>query len=148
MFSLICAGFLLRIHDVGYDPFWMDEATSMLAALGWLQHDSPLLPSGELYYRAPLSTYIIAKGVQFFGNNEWAARFLSVILGTLTIPLTYALGKKVAGKQIGFLAALLITFSLFSIGWSRQARMYQVFQFFFLSVIFIVSCYGRPSGIR
>ena len=135
VFVLTCAGFLLRIHDLGYDPLWVDEAISVLAAHGWLQHGSAVLPSGIPYPRAPLSTYIIAKGIQLFGDNEWAVRSPSVILGTLTIPLTYVLGKKVAGKEIGLIAAFLVTFSFFSIGWSRQARMYQVFQFFFLFVI-------------
>ena len=58
-----------------------------------------------------------------------------MILGTLTIPLTYFLGKKVAGNDVGIIAAFFVTFSFFEIGWSRQARMYQMYQFFFLFAI-------------
>jgi len=135
VFALTCIGFLFRIYNLGHDPFWVDEVISVLAAHGLLQHGVPLLPSGELYPRDLLSTYTIATSIQLFGVGEFAARLPSVILGTLTIPLTYFLGKKVAGNDVGLIAAFFITFSFFEIGWSRQARMYQMYQFFFLFAI-------------
>lgn len=132
---LTFTGFLFRIYNLDYAPFWVDEVISVLAAKGLLQHGIPLLPSIELYSRDPLSTYTIATSIHLFGDSEFAARLPSVILGTLTIPLTYFLGKKVAGNDVGLIAAFFITFSFFEIAWSRQARMYQMYQFFFLFTI-------------
>jgi len=129
---LTFTGFLFRIYNLGHDPFWVDEVISVLAAHGLLQHGIPLLPSGELYPRDILSTYTIATGIHLFGDTEFAARLPSVIFGTLTISLTYFLGKKVAGNDVGLIAAFFITFSFFEITWSRQARMYQIYQFMFL----------------
>lgn len=128
-------GFLFRIYNLGHNPFWVDEVISVLAAHGLLQHGIPLLPSGELYPRDLLSTYTIATSIQLFGDTEFATRLPSVILGTLTIPLTYFLGKKVAGNDVGLIAAFFIALSFFEIAWSRQARMYQMYQFFFLFAI-------------
>lgn len=135
IFILTFVGFLFRIYKLGHDPFWVDEVISVLASQGLLQHGAFLLPSGELYTRASLSTYTIATSIQLFGNSEFAAKLPSVILGSLTIPLTYFLGKKVAGNDVGLIAAFFITFSFFEIAWSRQARMYQMYQFFFLFAI-------------
>lgn len=135
VFVLTFIGFLFRFYNLGHNPFWVDEVISVLAAQGLLQHGVPLLPSGQLYPRDILSTYTIATSIYLFGDGEFAARLPSAILGTLTIPLTYFLGKKVAGKDVGLIAAFFIAFSFFEIGWSRQARMYQMYQFFFLFAI-------------
>ena len=40
-----------------------------------------------------------------FGATVWGIRYLSVILGTLTVPLTYLLGKKLFGSTVGLVAA-------------------------------------------
>ncbi|MFC1913754.1 ArnT family glycosyltransferase [Chloroflexota bacterium] len=125
-------GLYLRIHNLGLAPFWVDEVTSVLAAKGLLSHGIPTLPSGEPYPRDPLSTYMIAASIRILGDTEFAARLPSVILGTLAIPLTYLLAKRIAGKNVGLIAAFFMSFSFFELAWSMQARMYSAFQFFFL----------------
>ncbi len=130
--TLTCAGFFLRIFALGDDPFWVDEATSVLAAKGLLTNGIPVLPSGEIYSRDPLSTYLIAISMNILGETEFAARLPSAIFGTLVIPLVYLIGKIVSGKNVGLIAAFSTTFSFFEIAWSRQARMYSLYQFFFV----------------
>ena len=54
-----------------------------------------------------------------FGATIWGIRFLSVILGTLTVPLTYLLGKKLFGSTAGLVAAAGLAVSFWALMYSR-----------------------------
>ncbi|VVB94821.1 Dolichyl-phosphate-mannose-protein mannosyltransferase [uncultured archaeon] len=135
LFLTIC-GFLLRIYHLGSPSFWIDEAISANAAAALIKHGTPTFPSGFIYMRAILNTFFISLSFLVFGISEFSARFPSVIFGTLTIPLVYIMGVKFGNRKIGLIAAFLITFSVMEIAWSRQARMYQQLQLFYLSSLY------------
>lgn len=54
-----------------------------------------------------------------FGPTVWGIRFLSVLLGTLTVPLTYLLGRKLFGSTVGLVAATALALSFWSLMYSR-----------------------------
>jgi hypothetical protein len=130
-------GFVLRIYALGDQSLWNDEAASINAASGMLEHGLPLLPSGEVYSRSILNTGIIASSVALFGSSEFAARLPSVLFGTLTIPLVFLFARKVGNEKIALIAAIITAFSVLEIGWSRQARMYQQLQFFYVLSLYL-----------
>jgi asparagine N-glycosylation enzyme membrane subunit Stt3 len=134
---LVVSGFYLRFNNLGNLSFWVDELFSLYAAIGILQHGTPVLPSGTLYTRSIFNTSLIALSLKLFGISEFSARIVSVFFGTLTILLVYLMGVKVANKRVGLLAALLISFSAWEIVWSRMARMYTEFQFFYLLTVYL-----------
>ena len=134
---LIIIGFYLRFNNLGNLSFWVDEVTTTYAAIGILQQGTPVFPSGMPYTRSILNTSLIAFFFKIFGISEFSARIVSVIFGTLTIPLVYLMGAKVANKRVGLLAAVLITFSVWEILWAREARMYAQFQFFYLLTAYL-----------
>jgi 4-amino-4-deoxy-L-arabinose transferase and related glycosyltransferases of PMT family len=136
LFALTAIGFYLRFNNLGDRSIWFDEAVTSYAAIGLLEHGTPVLPSGIEYTRALLNTYLIALSFNILGISEFSARIVSVIFGTFTIPLVYLLGKEL-GKRIGLIAALMITFSAFEILWAREARMYAQFQFFYLLTAYL-----------
>ena len=132
---LIC--FYLRFNNLGNLSFWVDELFTTYAAIGLLEHGTPVMPSGMSYTRSILNTSLIALSFKIFGISEFSARIVSVIFGTLTIPLVYLMGAKAANKRVGLLAAVLITFSVWEIVWAREARMYAQFQFFYLLTAYL-----------
>ncbi|MCK5614507.1 glycosyltransferase family 39 protein [Candidatus Pacearchaeota archaeon] len=134
---LIIVGFFLRIEDLGIQSFWMDEAISSIAAMSFLEKGSPILKSGLLYDRGILNTFLIASSFKIFGVNEFAARIPSVLFGTLTILLVYIIGSKLGDQRVGIIAAVLVAFSVWEIAWSRQARMYQQLQFFYILSLYL-----------
>jgi 4-amino-4-deoxy-L-arabinose transferase-like glycosyltransferase len=134
---LLAAGFLLRIYDLGAQSFWLDESISSIAAIALMEKGMPILPSGFMYSREILNTFLMASSFKIFGINEFAARLPSVLFGTLTILLVYIIGSKWGNKRIGIIAALLVTFSVWEIAWSRQARMYQQLQFFYILSLYL-----------
>ena len=137
LYFLIVIGFYLRFNNLGNLSFWVDELITTHAAIGILEHGTPVLPSGMSYTRSILNTSLIALSFKIFGINEFSARIVSVIFGTLMIPLVYLMGAKVANKRVGLLAAVLITFSVWEIVWAREARMYAQFQFFYLLTAYL-----------
>ena len=148
LFALTAIGFYLRFNNLGDRSFWFDEAITSYAAIGVLEHGTPVLPSGIEYTRALLNTYLIALSFWIFGISEFSARIVSVIFGTLTIPLVYLLGKEL-GRRTGLIAALIITFSAFEILWAQEARMYAQFQFFYLltAYLFYISLKKKNSKL-
>jgi hypothetical protein len=130
IFLLSIIGFYLRLTHLNYQSFWIDETISSDAAVSILKNGIPIFPSGMIYDRSILNTMFIASSFGVFGISEFAGRLPSVIFGTLSIPVTYLLGKKLGNKNIGLAAALFMAFSLLDITWARQARMYAQLQFF------------------
>ncbi|CAG0961103.1 hypothetical protein METP2_00795 [Methanosarcinales archaeon] len=135
LFLIIC-GFLLRIYHLGAPSFWLDEAITANAAAALAAHGTPAFPSGFIYIRSILNTFFIALSFMIFDVSEFSARFPSVIFGTLMIPLVYRMGARLGNRKIALIAALFTTFSVIEIAWSRQARMYQQLQFFYLASIY------------
>ncbi len=134
---LLIIGFLIRFNDLGAQSFWFDETISSIAAIAILEKGSPVFSSGHLYSRGILNTVSIAASFKIFGINEFAGRLPSVLFGTLMILLVYLIGLKWGNKRIGIIAAILVTFSIWEIAWSRQARMYQQLQFFYILSLYL-----------
>lgn len=136
VFILAILGLVLRIYRLGFQSLWIDEGFSINAASSILKHGYPLLESGIVYSGSLLNSYLMA-AFMFFNKEVVSARLVSVIFGVLMIILAYYFGKELGNNKIGLMTAIFVTFSIWEIAWSRQARMYMQFQFFFiLSLLF------------
>lgn len=129
---LFLTGGVLRGYALGAPSFWFDEAISANAAISVLEDGRPTFPSGYTYWRGLPHTLAVVGSMAAFGTDEAAARLPSVVFGVVTIGATYWLGRDVGGRHIGLLAAVFVTFATWEIAWSRQARMYQLFQLLYV----------------
>ena len=125
-------GFALRLYDLGHQSLWHDAGYSVNAALSVLDRGLPILPSGHFYSPGLLNTLLTAASMGLFGETEFAARLPSVLFGTLTIPLVFLFARSIGDKRVALIGAFLVTFSVLEIAWSREARMYQQLQFFYV----------------
>ncbi len=71
---------------------------------------NPLL-AGELVDKPPLGFYLGALTMGLVGQTELGARLPALWAGWLTVPLTWALGRRLAGDRAGQLAALVVAAS-------------------------------------
>ncbi len=62
---------------------------------------------------------MVALTLALFGPGTWGIRGASIILGTLTVPLTYLVAKRLYGWQVGLLAAAALALSFWSLMYSR-----------------------------
>lgn len=60
------------------------------------------------------------------GTSPYAIRLLSILFAMLTIPVIFAIGRRLAGLQAGLLAAALLALSLCHIYYSQEIRVYSL----------------------
>ena len=131
--GILLFGLLIRVYNLGGNPLWIDESTSSMAAKMILDKGVPVFDSGLFYSRALVFHYCQAF-MMLFGEGDFMVRFVSVIFGLLTVLLGYFIGKEYS-KSGGIIVALFLAVFYLEVFFSRQARMYQLFQLmFFLSL--------------
>jgi len=129
-FFLIPLGaFLMRMVSLPIRPLWYDEAFALLY--------SSLTPERMIYGTVtpveaagaadvhPLLYYFLLHGwMKMVGQSPFAARFLSVILGMITVALLWRLAKWCFGARTGLVVGLLMAVNPFHVAYSQEARMY------------------------
>ncbi|PKM91655.1 hypothetical protein CVU82_00380 [Candidatus Falkowbacteria bacterium HGW-Falkowbacteria-1] len=145
---IILAGLFLRIYKLNEQSYWIDEGYTLNAVTATIKNGYPILDSGEVYSRSILNTYLISGPVMLFGFNETATRITSVVFGILTVYLIFLISKKIFNNYVAILASFMTSFSYWQIAWSRQARMYSQFQFFFFLSIYLFDSLLKKFSYR
>jgi len=132
---LILIALPLALYDLPYEPYWQDELSSYYAARGILAHGLPFFPSGFLYEKAELYSYLLALWTALFGAS--GARYISAIEYIVSIPLLYFVGCYFFNRRIALLATAMLTLAPTALVWGRQVRMYEQAQLLTLLVIYL-----------
>lgn len=143
---LTLAGAALRAFRLGSHSLWYDEgfsvylaSMSLREATAWTARDV----APPLYY------YLLHFWQAAFGISEAAVRSLSALVGTLTIPLMYLVGKALFSRLSGFLAAALVAASPLYIWYSQETRTYALLTFLGLvAAWFLLKMLTERSGRR
>lgn len=135
-FVIVLAGFTLRAANLGGPDFGIDEVLHVFAARSLMEGNPPLLPSGYVYSRSLLYTYTVALTGKFLGVQEWTLRLPSVIFGCLTITMVFVITRQWYSNFAGLVAAFLTAVVPMQVAFSRQVRMYAMFQFFYIAFVF------------
>lgn len=145
LIALTVIGFILRFINIGFNSLWLDEASTYTFAQMSLSGIWDATASGE--FNPPLF-YYMEHFMLGTGDSEFTLRFIPALLGALTVPVFYFLGREVSGKAGGVVAAALLAFSSFHIFYSQEARAYTPMLFFF-SIALLSYLYAlRTSGTK
>ena len=137
-------GFILRIYKISsFRPITEDAALHSYVVYDFLNNHL-------MFYRdmwspqsqTPIS--FILKGFSFtlFGYTPLGVSFISVLLGTLTIPLVYLLAKKLYDKRIGIVAAIIFAVDLpFTVEISRWGYDLSYITPFVTLGIYFLACF-------
>ncbi len=69
--------------------------------------------------------YVLAWGwAKLFGAGEVGLRSLSALFGAVTVPLVYCIGRELASRRAGLIAAALVAVNPMLIWYSQEARSY------------------------
>ncbi|HEX9922843.1 MAG TPA: glycosyltransferase family 39 protein [Anaerolineae bacterium] len=122
--ALAAVGFALRLYALGSESLWFDELLQLDIAQ---QSLSTFLPELRHYAAAPLD-YIISHFWIGLGRGDVWVRLPAVVVGTLTLPLAYQLGRQLlgrsAGPSLGLVLMALLAFSPFHVRYSQETRPY------------------------
>mgnify|MGYP003932949007 CR=1 FL=1 len=117
---LTAVGALLRFYRLGHQSLWVDEILTLQAAnVGGTLTLRDIVWNIQGPLHATL-THFVAK----LSTSEPALRAASAVAGTATIPVVCLLGRDMAGRRVGLLAAALTTFSPFAVWYSQEVRNY------------------------
>jgi mannosyltransferase len=120
---VVVIGALLRLHNLGTESLWCDEAAS------WTQAKDSL---ADLIKRTahdnypPLHNLALFAAIKLFGDSEWSLRLPSAIFGVANIAALYWLGTMTVGRTAGLIGAVLLALSPFHVWYSQEARMYSL----------------------
>lgn len=139
LFLILLLATGLYCYQLGENGLWIDEFNSI--------YDAQRLPEG-LGPTRPLY-YILLRVWMTFGTSvEWL-RGLSVIFGLGSIFLTYQLGSRIAGKPVGYVAAILLTCSPLVINHVQEVRMYSLSNFLgILGSLLLIEAIDKPTTVK
>lgn len=127
LLSLTLIGAILRFYNLGYNSLWLDEASTLNFSVKSIPDIWQATTAGE--FNPPLF-YWTEHIMLVFGNSEVVLRFIPALLGVLTIPLIYFVGKEFLDRNTGIIAAAAFAFSPFLVYYSQEARAYSMMLFF------------------
>ncbi len=117
----------LRFATLGAQSIWFDEAATWDVVRGSFGHMLDRLPDGE---SNPPLFYVLEWGwIRLFGDGEAGLRSLAALAGFLTVPVAYAIGRRVGGdgdaaRRIGLATAALVAVNPLLVWFSQEARSY------------------------
>ena len=127
---IILVGLVLRCLFLD-SSFWLDEITPLT-----FYRDSSVFGLLTTYYSTNnhlFYTLLEKLAVAAFGEQEWAVRLPSVLIGAATIPVFYLLTRLIASRWISLGTALLLAVSYQHIFFSQNARGYTAHLLFTLA---------------
>ncbi len=139
--SLTLLGLILRLYHLDWQCLTIDEKVTYQVASRTTMDLIKWALGGD--YNPP-TYYILAhwSSILFGGVSNFAIRFPAMILGTLTIPIAYLVGKEYHDNITGILVATIICFSYPTILYAQNARPYSlVFLTFLCFTFFFIRMY-------
>jgi 4-amino-4-deoxy-L-arabinose transferase-like glycosyltransferase len=122
-----------------------DEGFKGVTARALLEGATPQLFFAEDMGEEPIAIYLVALTLSLFGQEPWAIRLLSAIVGMLTVPLTWFLGRELFRSRIaGLGAALVLAILYWHVSFSRIG-MEPILVPFFATLVFAALSWGLNS---
>ena len=135
-------GVILRLYNLNYDNLWFDEIASF-----WVS--DPFISLSESYERNRLAesqpflfNYLLKLTHKVFGYTSYVGRYFTATFGILSIISITYLSRLLKRNNSFVLVAFLVSFNVFLIKYSQEARVY-TFLFFIcsLSIIFLIKSF-------
>ena len=127
--------------------FWLDEGFTARLVRGDLGHLLSGIPKTE---QTPPLYYVLAwLWTRLFGTGEVGLRSLSAVFGIATIPVAWALARRLASERAALVAAALVAFNPLLVWYSQEARAYSLLVLLAaLSVLLLLRALDEPTWRR
>lgn len=101
---------------------------------------------GVFKYTNPFLSYLIAVVTVIFGGEFSTLRMISVIFGSLTVPLLYLFGSAMYNRRVGLLSSLFLCFSAYHCIYSRVLMVEALTLFFVTAFLYFFWLSQRSEG--
>jgi len=115
--------FLLRTVNLAGQSLWRDEVDAIRFSSWSL---SELLAGlFRVGHNGPLFFLLLRPWRSLTGDSEFALRYPAALLGTLAVPLGFALARQLGfSRRVGLLLGLLLATSPYLVWYGQEAKMY------------------------
>ncbi len=138
---ILLGGFAVRVIGLHDTSLWLDELQQMHMA------GRPFAELMELLYNhvnLPVD-YLISKSLLMLGKQEGWLRLAPALAGTLSLPLVYAVARRLAPGPLPILSMALLALSPLAVQHSREMRPYSMLVMLTLfSVLFFLAALKQP----
>jgi 4-amino-4-deoxy-L-arabinose transferase-like glycosyltransferase len=142
--AVVALAAVIRFATLDAQSFWLDETVTVrLVRLGFREMLGEI-PGSE---STPPLYYVLAWfWSRVLGDGEVGLRALSALVGTLTVPVIYAIGARLLSQRAGLLAAGLAAVNPLLVWYSQEARAYGLLVLLAaLSILFFIHAREQPS---
>lgn len=120
--AVVAVAFAVRVATLEFQSLWRDEMDALFFATRPLPR---LLATFAIPGRnGPLYFLLLRGWIALAGETEFALRFLSVLAGTVALPLAWAVARRLGCPRAGAWAMPLLAFSPFLVWYAQDAKMY------------------------
>jgi 4-amino-4-deoxy-L-arabinose transferase-like glycosyltransferase len=142
---IIVVAAAVRFGTLGAKSFWGDEGYTIADLHGSLAHTLHRVDASE---DTPPPYFVLAWGwSRVFGLGEAGVRSLSALLGTLTVPVSYAAAGRLVSRRAALTAAALVSVDPLLVWYGQEARGYALLVFLgALSVYLFVRAIETRGG--
>lgn len=130
--------------------YWLGQPVRYDEAVTWLEYASRPLPEALSRYDLPnnhlFHTLLAHLTTEVLGPGVRVLRLPAFLAGVLTVPATWALGRRLHGASVGLLAAALVAVSPVLVLFSVNARGYAIVVLAFLVLALLAAELRRRSS--
>ena len=143
--AVVCLAALLRLTTLGLQGYEVDEGATVFVLRDSLVQTMRAVAH---YESTPPLYYALAWAwSKAFGTHEAALRLLSALAGIATVPVVYALGRTLATRRVGLVAAAIAATSPYLVFYSQEARAYALYTLLStVALLFCVRAIRTPVG--
>lgn len=142
---IIAVAFLVRSWDLGWNGFNGDESIYSGQAASLLGDENSLKDFVIFRSHPILLQSLVSIAFALFGIYDIVARIVPVIFGTLSVLVTYLVGKELFDRKVGIISCLILALLPFHIIFSRQVLVDVPLSFFLILFIYFIAKY-RMTG--
>lgn len=116
---------VLRFLGLTDESYWLDELYSAdFSAPGRTAAEVIDVTLSDVH--PPLYQLLLWCWYHIFGYTEFSGRSLSAVLGTLSVPVFYVLGRDLFSRRAGVAAAAISAVGFYLVRYSQEARSYEL----------------------
>ena len=144
--GLTALGVAVRFASLGVQSYHHDEVITAARVIPGSFAD--MLRQVKASESNPPLYYVLAWGwAKAFGTDEIGLRSLSALFGAAVVPVAYLIGRELASRRTGLIAAAIVAVNPMLIWYSQEARSYSLLVFFgALALLFFVRALHSRRG--
>jgi 4-amino-4-deoxy-L-arabinose transferase-like glycosyltransferase len=133
---LTLLAFGLRLYRMGFQPLWGDEGWSFYFASMSLG-EMIRLTAQDIH--PPLYYALLSGWLRLVGSGPETARFLSILFGTLLVPVSYRVATRLFDRVVAVATGGLVALAPLAIYYSQEVRMYGLVTLLGLASVYFFS---------